>query len=239
MSEKLTEEPVEALLARVAEGLTRARAHLGERLRRHGLEGSLGSVPLLAEVPSPALLDATLSAAGATFGPSAAGVVPAAVSQLAAEVMRPMFVSKLQIATALLLLVLALLVWQAGQVGPWVLAIGVLRYLFVLGGWLLPWLRRTLPPSRRRQTVCVQQGITLLLCLLPPVGTTLASLMAGLALLALLASFAVDIIYLARARDADRRQAAILIEARTAPYSRDDVAPVGRRMIRQGRGLRG
>ena len=140
---------------------------------------------------------------------------------------------------ALLLLVLALLVWQAGQVGPWVLAIGVLRYLFVLGGWLLPWLRRTLPPSRRRQTICVQQGITLLLCLLPPVGTTLASLMAGLALLALLASFAVDIIYLARARDADRRQAAILIEARTAPYSRDDVAPVGRRMIRQGRGLRG
>jgi phosphatidylglycerophosphate synthase len=125
----------------------------------------------------------------------------------------------------LLLLVLALLVWQAGQVGPWVLAIGGLRYLFVLGGWLLPWLRRTLPPSRRRQTVCVQQGITLLLCLLPPVGTTLASLMAGLALLALLASFAVDIIYLARARDADRRQAAILIEARTAPYSREDVAP--------------
>jgi phosphatidylglycerophosphate synthase len=120
---------------------------------------------------------------------------------------------------ALLLLILALLVWQAGQVGPWVLAIGFLRYLFVLAGWLQLWLRRPLPPSRRRQMICVQQGITLLLCLLPPVGAALAGLMAGLALLALLASFAIDIIYLARARAAERR-AAILNGARTAPYSR-------------------
>jgi phosphatidylglycerophosphate synthase len=97
---------------------------------------------------------------------------------------------------ALLLLVLALLVWRAGQVGPWVLIIGLLRYLFVLAGWFLPWLRRPLPPSRRRQAVCVQQGITLLLCLLPPVGAMLANLTAGLAVLALLASFAADIIYL-------------------------------------------
>ena len=104
---------------------------------------------------------------------------------------------------ALLILVLALLVWQAGKVGPWVLAIGLLRYLFVLAGWLLPWLRRPLPPSRRRQAVCVQQGVTLVLCLLPPVGTLLASLLAGLALAALLASFAADIIYMARASDDD------------------------------------
>ena len=108
---------------------------------------------------------------------------------------------------ALLILILAMLVWQTGRVGPWVLAIGLLRYAFVLAGWLLPWLRRPLPPSRRRQAVCVQQGITLLLCLLPPVGTRFASVCAGVALLALLASFAADIIYLARvpcARSADR-----------------------------------
>ncbi|HYZ26330.1 MAG TPA: CDP-alcohol phosphatidyltransferase family protein [Geminicoccaceae bacterium] len=104
---------------------------------------------------------------------------------------------------AFLILVLALLVWQAGKVGPWVLAIGLLRYLFVLAGRLLPWLRQPLPPSRRRQAVCVQQGVTLVLCLLPPVGTLLASLLAGLALAALLASFAADIIYMARAFDGD------------------------------------
>jgi phosphatidylglycerophosphate synthase len=103
---------------------------------------------------------------------------------------------------ALLIVILAVLVWQTGRVGAWVLAIGLLRYAFVLAGWVLPWLRRPLPPSRRRQAVCVQQGITLLLCLLPPVGSTLAGMCAGVALLALLASFAADIIYLARARGA-------------------------------------
>ena len=74
---------------------------------------------------------------------------------------------------ALLLLILAVLVWQADRVGAWVLAIGLLRYGFVLAGQLLPWLSAPLPPSRRRKVVCVQQGLTLLLCLLPPI-TTLA-----------------------------------------------------------------
>jgi phosphatidylglycerophosphate synthase len=104
---------------------------------------------------------------------------------------------------AFLILVLALLVWQTGKVGPWALAIGLLRYLFVVAGWLWPALRRPLPPSRRRQAVCVQQGVTLVLCLLPPVGAVAASLLAGLALAALLASFAADIIYMARAFDDD------------------------------------
>lgn len=99
---------------------------------------------------------------------------------------------------ALLILVLALLVWQTGRVGPWVLAIGLMRYVFVLASWCFSTLRRPLPPSRRRQAVCVQQGVALLLCLLPPVGSLLANVSAGLALLALLASFAADIIYLLR-----------------------------------------
>jgi phosphatidylglycerophosphate synthase len=101
---------------------------------------------------------------------------------------------------ALLILILAVLVWQSGRAGPWVLTIGLLRYAFVMAGWLWLWLRAPLPPSRRRQAVCAQQGITLLLCLLPPVGPVLATLCAGAALLALLASFTADIIYLARDR---------------------------------------
>ena len=52
---------------------------------------------------------------------------------------------------AWLILVLALLVWQSGRVGPWVLAIGLMRYVFVLASWYLPALRGPLPPSRRRQ----------------------------------------------------------------------------------------
>jgi phosphatidylglycerophosphate synthase len=101
---------------------------------------------------------------------------------------------------SLLILILAVLVWQSGRVGAWVLAIGLARYAFVLAGWLLPLLRAPLPPSRRRQAICVQQGITLLLCLLPPVGPASASCGAGLALAGLLASFAADIIYLVRTR---------------------------------------
>jgi phosphatidylglycerophosphate synthase len=101
---------------------------------------------------------------------------------------------------SLLILILAVLVWQSGRVGAWVLAIGLARYAFVLAGWLLLFLRAPLPPSRRRQVICVQQSITLLLCLLPPVEPTWASVGAGLALAGLLASFAADIIYLVRTR---------------------------------------
>lgn len=99
---------------------------------------------------------------------------------------------------ALLLLILALLVWRADRVGPWILTIGMLRYAFVAAGWLWPWLREPLPASRLRQAVCVQQGLTLLVCLLPPIDARLASAVAAVALLSVLASFGADIIYLSR-----------------------------------------
>lgn len=98
---------------------------------------------------------------------------------------------------ALLLLILALLVWQAGRVDAWVLAIGLLRYGFVLAGRTRPWLRAPLPPSRRRKAICVQQGVTLLICLLPPVTSSLAGAAAALALSTLVLSFALDVHWLA------------------------------------------
>jgi phosphatidylglycerophosphate synthase len=99
---------------------------------------------------------------------------------------------------ALLLLILALLVWQAQQVAAWVLAIGLLRYGFLLAGWILPWLRAPLPESRRRKAICVQQGITLLVCLLPPASPALASTLAAIALATLILSFTLDVYWLAR-----------------------------------------
>jgi phosphatidylglycerophosphate synthase len=99
---------------------------------------------------------------------------------------------------ALLLLILALLVWQAHQVAAWVLAIGLLRYGFVLAGRLLPWLRASLPSSRRRKAICAQQGITLLVCLLPPASPAFASGIAGIALAALILSFGLDVYWLAQ-----------------------------------------
>jgi phosphatidylglycerophosphate synthase len=99
---------------------------------------------------------------------------------------------------ALLLMVLAVLCWQTGRVGLWVLGIGSMRYAFVLAGRVWPWLCRPLPERRRRKVICAAQGIALGLALLPPVGPALASTAAALALLALGLSFALDLAWLAR-----------------------------------------
>ncbi len=99
---------------------------------------------------------------------------------------------------AFLILALSVLVYQSGQTGVWVLLIGALRYVFVGAGWVWPALTGELPSSRRRQTVCVVQGVVLLLCLVPIVPSVTASVVAGAALGLLSASFAVDVRWLTR-----------------------------------------
>lgn len=94
---------------------------------------------------------------------------------------------------ALLLLILSLLVWQTGQAGPWVLAIGLMRYAFVAASWFCRRLAAPLGPSLRRKTVCALQGIALLACLLPPLGETESATIAASALAALVFSFGLDI----------------------------------------------
>ncbi len=96
--------------------------------------------------------------------------------------------------------VLSVAVWQAGQAGPWVLAAGLMRYGFVAAGRVWPWLAAPLAPSRRRQTVCVAQITSLIVCLGPVVTPGVASVLAGTSLLLLCLSFAIDIRTLARAR---------------------------------------
>jgi len=105
---------------------------------------------------------------------------------------------------AAFMLVLCALVWQAGQAGPWVLASGLMRYAFVAAAALLPWLGGPLPPSVRRQAVCVVQITALIVCLGPIVPVPLASAIAALSLLLLSVSFAIDIRYLQR-HDARQR----------------------------------
>jgi phosphatidylglycerophosphate synthase len=95
-----------------------------------------------------------------------------------------------------LMLVLAALVWRSGRVAPWVLLLGLPRYLFVAAGWRWPWLRTRLPERLRRKAGCVLQGIALLVCLGPIVPPALATVVAALTLLLLLSSFALDIVWL-------------------------------------------
>lgn len=99
-------------------------------------------------------------------------------------------------------LLLCGLVWQAGQAGPWVLAAGLMRYVFVGAARLLPWLAAPLAPSRRRQTVCVVQITALIICIGPIVPPALATALAAASLALLTLSFAIDIRALARARRA-------------------------------------
>lgn len=94
---------------------------------------------------------------------------------------------------AALIMALSVLVWRSGRVGPWVLLIGLMRYGFVGASWVVPALRRELPPSLRRKVGAVVQGIVLLVALGPiiPVRMAVAVAAAGLALLSY--SFAVDV----------------------------------------------
>jgi phosphatidylglycerophosphate synthase len=99
---------------------------------------------------------------------------------------------------ALLILVLAALAWSQGKAGAWILLAGALRYLFVTASVVLPWLAAPLPPSRRRQAICVVQIASLILCLAPFVGPPASAAIGFLGLVALLGSFAADVAWLAR-----------------------------------------
>ena len=95
-----------------------------------------------------------------------------------------------------LILVLSLLALELGKAGPWILAAGLLRYLFLLAAALWPVMAAPLPPSRRRQLLCVTQVVGLILCLLPVIETPTSDVIAGLALAGLVLSFAIDCLWL-------------------------------------------
>jgi phosphatidylglycerophosphate synthase len=101
-------------------------------------------------------------------------------------------------ADGLLVLGLSLAVLASGRAGPWVLIAGLLRYGFVAGGALWPALRAPLPPSFRRKAICVAIGIALAISLVPAMPRTAAGVLAGVGVLALVYSFAVDALWLLR-----------------------------------------
>src|SRR5262245_20519131 len=100
---------------------------------------------------------------------------------------------------ALLILVLSILAWQYEKAGAWIVLAGLLRYFFVAAGWVFPWMERPLPPSRRRQTVCVIQIVGLSVVMLPAVVPPVSVWIAAALLLTLSVSFLVDVIWLRRA----------------------------------------
>jgi phosphatidylglycerophosphate synthase len=99
---------------------------------------------------------------------------------------------------ALLILALSILAWRFEKAGAWVVLSGALRYAFVAAGAQWTWLRAPLAPSRRRQAVCVLQIASLIVALAPLVTPPASAAIAAAALLALSASFLIDIVWLWR-----------------------------------------
>lgn len=99
---------------------------------------------------------------------------------------------------AFLILTLSVLVWSTDKAGPWIVAAGLMRYAFIASGWLLPWMRADLPPSVRRQAVCVVQVVALIAALAPVVTPPLSTVVSAAGLAMLTWSFAVDTAWLAR-----------------------------------------
>ena len=130
----------------------------------------------------------------------AAAVLDAADGWLArATAMASAFGARFDMETdAALLLVLAVLAWQLGKAGPWVLAVGLMRYAFVAAGAVAPWLRDPLPPRFRRKAVCAVQMVALVAALAPIVAPRASALLAAAALAALCYSFAADVRWLRR-----------------------------------------
>ena len=102
---------------------------------------------------------------------------------------------------ALLILVLASLAWRWGKAGSWVLMSGMLRYIFVAAGWMWPWMRAPLAPTRRARVICVVQIVALIVAVAPIIPSPLSASAAAAGLLTLAYSFLVDTIRLWRNAD--------------------------------------
>ena len=95
---------------------------------------------------------------------------------------------------AFLILVLSIAVSQ--DYGGWVLVIGAARYVFLLAGWLIPWLPAPLPPRYWRKVVAAIQGIVLTVAASGVTSRLVGMIAVAVALLLLAESFGRDV-YLA------------------------------------------
>ena len=99
---------------------------------------------------------------------------------------------------AALALVLSLHIIAGTAVGIEILVLGATRYVFVLAGMALPWLRADLPHRQWRKVICVIQIAVLILLQVPVLTPDQAIAVARMAALLLAGSFAADIHWLWR-----------------------------------------
>jgi phosphatidylglycerophosphate synthase len=110
-------------------------------------------------------------------------------------------------ADAFLILVLSIAVSR--DYGGWVLAIGAARYAFLLAGWLIPWLRATLPPRFWRKVAAAAAGVVLTVAVSGVTSRLVGIIAVAVALLLLAESFGRDVIWLYRAGAGRRAHQAV------------------------------
>lgn len=81
----------------------------------------------------------------------------------------------------------------ATELGPWVLVIGAMRYVFVATSWLRPELAVTLPRSTFRVAVAAVQGTVLAIAIAPFIPEAAAHVIVAAAVGLLLASFGSEV----------------------------------------------
>lgn len=92
-------------------------------------------------------------------------------------------------------LILVLSVYVTRMLGLWVLAIGAMRYAYVVAGWVLPWLRLPVPPRYWRKVVAAIQGVTLTAVASGLFPSLISITAVGAALALLVESFGRDIVW--------------------------------------------
>ena len=101
-------------------------------------------------------------------------------------------------------LILVLSVYVSRSLGAWVLSIGAARYLFLVAGWALPWMRATLPPRYWRKFVAATQGIVLAVAAAGVMPQGMSRVAVAGALILLAESFGHDVWWLRSNRDDPR-----------------------------------
>jgi len=93
-------------------------------------------------------------------------------------------------------LLLVLSVSAARPIGAWTLAIGAMRYAFVVATWVLPWMRGSLPPRYWRKVVAATQGVVLVAATADVLPRPLMAAAVAASLALLIESFGRDVVWL-------------------------------------------
>jgi phosphatidylglycerophosphate synthase len=116
-------------------------------------------------------------------------------------------------------LILVLSVAVSRDLGGWVIAIGAMRYAFLVAGWLVPWMAAQLPPRYWGKVVAAVQAIVLTVVASGVVPRMVGSLAVGVALVLLIESFGHNVVWLYRtgAEHGGRERAIEVNLSATAP----------------------